>query len=156
MTLLGWLYWLAYQVLSLVFLLLGIPVVGLLAATRSWKRRPSRSPMFPGLTWAWRFEPLTFPFGNEEDGIGGNKQTAPTPIAAFKWSALRNSANNLRLLPGISYVLPDKPTVHRMGPATIITSGWRQCVYVGGFHFGWLMAADWGKGWRSWPVIAHN
>lgn len=155
---LGWLYWTVYQLLSLVVTLVGFPVVGILAACRCWTIRKSLHPMFPGPTWAWRGGWLTALWGNEEDGIGGPRNLAPTPWSAFVWCAWRNSANGLRLLPGASFVLPASPAVRYFRGGYVATVGWRQALAFtlgrSTYRIGWMIDDDAQAGWRSWPIVA--
>lgn len=153
----SWIYWVLYQILSLFFTIIGFPVVAVLATLRAWKLRPSKSPMFPGhAVWAWRGSWLTFIWGNEEDGIAG-PGIIPTPYAAWHWSAYRNSANNMRLVPGASVTLTGPVTVKLRPWGSVITYGWRSCViYSRGlntYRFGWMLSPEANTGYRSWPVL---
>jgi hypothetical protein len=145
---LGWLYWILYQLLSFfVFFPIGLVVLAPLAAMRMWYQRSNYSPMFPGrVVWAWKGGWLTFVFCNEEDGICGG--VYPSPLAAYDWSAIRNFANNMRLLPLASITLKGPVTVK----GRIVTYGWRQCIYFGNFRFGWLLPKEGTTGYRAWPV----
>ena len=146
---LGWLYWIIYQLLSGVVTAVGLVVIAPLAYFRCWEYVDGRNPLFPGrkvLSWKWRYATLLW--CNDESGIGG-----PGRWDAYEWSAIRNSANNMRILPGASYLITGAPKVTHYGSFTVLTDGWRQCVVIGKRKFGWLMNADSQAGWRSWPVI---
>ncbi|MDB6085200.1 MAG: hypothetical protein JWN43_3081 [Gammaproteobacteria bacterium] len=104
---LGWLWFVIVQLIELVALILGLIVLLVLAATKCWYIRESR--YFPGRQiTVWRGGYLSWPWGNEEDGVTGEASTqraatyaARYPnirIRAFMWSALRNPANNLRFV----------------------------------------------------------
>jgi hypothetical protein len=94
------LYWVIQNV-ALALLLIGIPVIGILAYFRLWRNAgggiggPSR--------WQWRGGYLTWIWGNLEDGIVGPGMIL-TSWNAFYWSGLRNPVNNLRFVPGVSRV----------------------------------------------------
>jgi len=143
-------YWAAYQLLSVPLVLAGFVVVPLLAACKAWTSRPSKSPMFPGIVTAWKFEPLTLPWGNDENGVDNGTGSR---WQAFVWSALRNPSNNMRLLPGAScYSINPQFRDYGWGYTAIDEDG-RWCVNIGGKKFGWLINRDAKKGWRSWPVF---
>ncbi len=101
------LWFLAIQDASLILTVVGWPVVGALALCFAWRLvpPPAAALRFPGVTGAprfqWRGGALTFLWGNLENGIVGPAETL-NRWNAFVWSALRNSANNLRYLPGVS------------------------------------------------------
>lgn len=160
----GWLYWLAYQLLALQLTAFGIVIVGVLAYFRAWRTRESRLPAFRGRTvTAWRFEPLTTLFGNDEDGVTGPDWYLPDADPrwrAFVWSALRNSANGMRLLPGAFVVLEHAPTYREHRRGYVATYGWRQCVTVriGGsrFRLGWLIPENAAAGYRAWPIFGRR
>jgi hypothetical protein len=157
---LGWLYWTVYQILSAVVMLVGFPVVGILAACRAWHIRESYLRAFPGPTWAWRGGWFTALWSNEEDGVGGMRRIPPTPWAAFVWCAWRNSANGMRLLPLAYFELPVSPAVRYTPGGYVATVGWRQCrafTFRGTpYRIGWMIDDDAQPGWRSWPVIARR
>lgn len=75
--------------------LIGLPVCGALAVLRAW--RPIAGKL------QWRGGRLTWLWGNLENGIVGPGMTL-NRWSVFYWSALRNSVNNLRYMPGISKV----------------------------------------------------
>lgn len=158
----GWLYWLAYQLASIPVVILGVPVVAVLAATRSWRRRPSRLPMFRDRTViAWRYEPLTLPWGNDEDGVIGPDWHLPgrdERWRAFVWSAIRNSGYGLRLLPRALRTLTDDAVTRELGPFLLSTSGDLQCVHLRTgrrtLHIGWRVWTDSRAGDRAWPTLS--
>ena len=150
---LGWLYWLAYQLASIVLMPVGWLVIGIAAACRAWEQRPSVYPYADGrIRWQWVW-PVPTIWSNEEDGIAGNAD--PTPWTAFKWSALRNSANNLRCAPGAYFVCDSTQLKFKDYPwGYVATQGWRQCVNYKGFRFGWLIPRTASTGSPAWPVIS--
>jgi hypothetical protein len=145
-------FWLGYQLKSLGYSLLGLAVVPYLLARKLYAPEPSRLAIFPDRTviaftpdWAW-------PWINWEDGQFG-------PYTGFwgalYWSAIRNSANGMRILPGACFLTEKAQiVVRKRGPFTIVTHGDYWCVYLGSFRFGWNIDPDAGDGWRCWPVIA--
>jgi len=151
MKVVGWvLYWLAYQALSLPLVIIGFPVVGLLAAFKAWYVRDSKNPMFPGKVTAWKLEPITLVWGNDEDGVDNGTGSR---WKAFLWSACRNPTNNMRLFPGAScYSINPRFRDYSWGYVAVDDDG-RWCVNVHGLKFGWLINRDAKKGWRSWPVL---
>lgn len=156
---LGWIYWAAYQLLSLLVLTpLGMLVLGVMAPLRLWTRRESYMPAFPGEVWAWRGGWLTAVWGNEEDGIGGRHRIDPSPRAAWLWCAWRNSTSGMRLLPGAYFELPHPPHVRTTSDGYVATIGWRQCRafrFRGTpYRIGWMIDDDAQAGWRSWPIVA--
>lgn len=98
-------------------------------------------------------------FDNEEDGCAGalwyqsENVLRPYWLNAYIWSAWRNSVNNQRRLPLVSCVLDSTPTVAKLGPFTVVSCGWRQCVYVAGFRFGWLISPTGARGDLCWQVV---
>jgi hypothetical protein len=92
-TTMGWLYFLAVQLVALALFPVGIVVVGVLAATRSWTFDINTQRYHWLGKWAWIFD-------NDEDGIfSGPPSLERHPRwNAFVWCALRNSVNNLRFL----------------------------------------------------------
>ncbi len=103
MKVLGWVWFVIVQLIAFAFFLVGIVVLLPLAFARAWVDRPSR--YFPNRTvTAWVGGWLTFPWGNEEDGVTGadfyQKRFKPSHLwlCAYLWSAWRNSANNLRFV----------------------------------------------------------
>ena len=152
---LGWLYWLAYQIVSIALMPVGWLLVGVASICWDWQERPSRYPYADGrVRWQWKF-PLLWLWCNEEDGIAGGP--TPTPLAAFKWSALRNSANNMRALPGAFFVCDSASLTFRDYPWGYVASqGWRPCVKFHGFRFGWLIPRTAATGSPAWPVISIN
>jgi hypothetical protein len=150
---LGWIYWIFYQLLSGVVSLLGLVVIAPLAYFKCWEWVEGRNPLFPNrkvLSWKWRY--VTLPWCNDESGIDGFN-LVPGRLSSYRWCALQNSANNLRLLPLASFKFEEPPTVKHYGPFVVMTYGWRQCIQLGDRRIGWLMHTDFGRGWRSWPVI---
>ena len=132
-----------YLVIELPLTVLGIPIVYKLAKDKAWYARPSK--FYPGKTilawkpsWAWLW-------GNEEDGVTGaqwwhdkNPTWSETKLA-FQWSALRNSVNNLRYVPGLRCIVnPSKVKVSRLGKAYIA----RQGVYAGLTYDGTTLGDD--------------
>lgn len=90
------LLFIAIQIASLVLVLVGIPVVGLLAYLQVWEK--------PAIAAQWHWASRAFwIWDNAEDGICA-PGTTPTVWGAFYWSALRNPCNNLRFVPGVSKV----------------------------------------------------
>lgn len=72
------------QTANIVLSVLGYPVIGVLAVFN----------VCPWPRWCWIWN-------NEEDGIYGPGKPH-TRWQMFYWSALRNSCNNLRFVPGVS------------------------------------------------------
>jgi len=149
----GWIYWLIYQLLSLSLGLIGLFLLIPFAALKLWKHRRGLNPMFPDriITAWWLGTSIMFPWCNEEDGVAPGPH--PTRWSAYKWSALRNSVNNMRMLPGASFYVDDTMTVKQYTWGAVVTQGWRQCVCVAGRHIGWMMTPDAQPGWRSWPTL---
>lgn len=159
MTILGWLYWVVYQLLSLLATLIGIPLCYALATTRSWRLRDSKNQHYKRQVTAWKYEPLTLLWGNEEDGVTGAEwfhkanQTRTDVQIAFEWSALRNSANNMRLLPGAMAVLKKSDIIYRdTAHGFVATFGWRQCIEWRGFRIGWRITKAAEDGDYTWPI----
>ena len=150
---LGWLYWLAYQSLSIALWPIGLLLVGVASALEMWKLRPSRKPYDDGrICWQWSSWVL-FPWSNEEDGVAGG--FLPSRVTAFEWCALRNSSNNLRCLPGAFFVCDSATlTFKDYSWGYVATQGWRQCVEWHGIRFGWLIPRTASTGSPAWPVLS--
>lgn len=154
----NWFHWLVFQVLSLVVALLGLLVVPVLAYTRSWKKRFSRSHIFQGReVMAWRYEPFTLPWGNEEDGVIGHPSWLPGKddrYRAMRWS-FRNNAYGLRVLLNGEITLHKPVVTKKIIPGfKLCISGNYQCLHVFGvFRFGWRMYPESAVGDISWPVF---
>ena len=71
--------------------LLGIPVCAVLSLTRAWHVE-GHTIQWPRWAWIW---------SNEVDGIVAPGEPL-TRWNAFTWTALRNSVNNARFVPGVS------------------------------------------------------
>jgi hypothetical protein len=80
--------------LSLVLAIIGLPIVAYLAATKDWVMGAS---IVGKPIWVWKSE-WAWLWSDSDQGIVGSG--TPTPLAAFKWCALRNKVGNLRLLTG--------------------------------------------------------
>jgi hypothetical protein len=157
----GWFYWGAWQLLSLVATIVGIPVLLPLAYFGLWETRPGKSWLFPGINVAaWRGGWLTFLWDNEEDGVTGADWyrrihgNRPAWLNAYLWSAWRNAANGMRWLPGAAFLVDkNQLSIRKTATGYVATHGWRQCVVWRGLRFGWLINLDADTGWRSWPVL---
>jgi len=148
----GWLYWIAYQVIGLALMVIGWVLLIPFAALKLWYTIPSRNPMFADRAiTAWRGGWLTLLWGNDENGV------APPPAtrwSSYVWTAWRNPANNMRLLPGASFFI-DSANLKIVSNSVgyVATCGWRQCIVYRGVRFGWLIPPDAATGWRAWPVV---
>lgn len=102
--------WLVYfVVLDLSLIVVGVPLVCVLARRRAWIARGSQ--IYPGVrVLAWRSR-LAWLWGNEQDGVTGanwfrmEHRNKSDRWCAFQWSALRNPCNNLRFVPIINPVI---------------------------------------------------
>ena len=100
-TLGGWILFALMQCVLAAFFLVGTVLLIPFAALRAWRPRPSK--IYTDRTvLAWRGGWLLYPWDNEEDGVTGNASYrahyADSGLSAYRWSAWRNSANNLRFL----------------------------------------------------------
>ena len=108
---LGWLYFAAFQIVAFVLaVFIGSWLIAGLAFAKCYTVRESY--YYSGRQiLAWRGGWLTFPWGNEEDGIDGLRGGSPDQfwwrdrtlgmprwMQIWLWSAFRNSTNNLRFL----------------------------------------------------------
>jgi hypothetical protein len=151
---LGWLYWIVYQLVSIALMPVGIVLCGIASLCHDWTQRPSRYPYADGrVRWQWSFF-LLWLWCNEEDGIEPGT-LVPSPWTAFKWSALRNSANNMRALPGAFFVCDSsKLTFRDYSWGYIATQGWRQCIKYRRLRIGWLIPRTASTGSPAWPVAS--
>ena len=151
---LGWFYWVLYQCASLALFVIGLPLVAVLSLLHFWKcEEQPRVEWGREHGWHWRSK-LFWLWDNDEDGI--TPYYLPDFKSVWRWAAWRNSVNNMRFLRGAFFVVPDRVEWHSywQGRVWIVTSGWRQCVFLfGKFRFGWGLYPGFTKGWRSWPVI---
>lgn len=165
---LGWVYYILYQLISLVGTIIGYFLLIPFCIFKSWEIRPGRSSIFPNrIAYQWKYKFL-FPWSNEENGIQGGIIGPMNSLSVYKWSALRNPVNNLRfILPGASFLTKKKEhsyyTTDTMSTTytLTITNGWRQCIvffYKGTpkLRIGWLLHPSDGDDWRSWPVFQIN
>lgn len=95
---LGWLDFIAIQMIALILFPIGLLIVGYKAFTREWEFDMKRQQYH----WAGWGGHLLWLFDNDEDGIFG-----PLPLVivvknprwqSFYWCALRNPVNNLRFI----------------------------------------------------------
>jgi hypothetical protein len=108
-------FWPLYLGLSLLLDIVGLVLLVPLSAAHAW--RVTASTPYPGrLVESWRGWPLTWPWGNEEDGVTGppwwrvrmglpvtvNGPWWREALSAYRWGALRNPSNNLRFVPLIN------------------------------------------------------
>lgn len=168
------LVWLVYAALVLPLLILGIPVVALMAAfpTQTIVMRYSRH--YPDrwvLTWQWRW--LDVIFGNDEDGLDGLPidrytggyewpfgpvmqrqrwwldKTRDWPVwrRIFVWSALRNSNANLRFLPFFGMKINPSRMSYASGDSWwLVWQGPRA-----GFRWFWSAGRCFWIGWKMKP-----
>jgi hypothetical protein len=109
---LGWLWFAVVQTVTVVFNLLGLVLLIPFCLELAWEPCPSRFNS-DHLIDRWRFGPLNWVYSNPEDGVSGehslvhagpNGTGARVPYMpganpawrAYCWSALRNSADNLK------------------------------------------------------------
>ena len=88
----------ALQAAALALAIVGLPICAVLAALSPWSivSQPGYKPNlivagWPSWAWIW---------SNDEDGVRPTGYT--TRWGIFKWTALRNSVNNFRFVPGVS------------------------------------------------------
>ena len=90
----------AIQALSLVLFIIGIPICAVLAYG-DFSKQDFTNGLYHWPKWAWLFD-------NQEDGtcpLWYQAQTRGKFVdTEFRWTAFRNSVNNLRYVPGISGV----------------------------------------------------
>ena len=152
-------YW-KFQFESFGWLLLGIPVLLVLAYLGLWVKRFSKLEDFKYRSiyawtppWAWRWN-------NEEDGVippalvnGVPYMTTSAPWwRAYVWSAFRNSVAGLKAEWATHILQP--VTVEHHSFYSITRSGPYWCVYVmTWFRFGWLVNVRAQPGDRTTPVL---
>lgn len=150
---LGWLYWAAYQIVSLVLIAIGTFLVLPAALGERWHTRPSKNSFFaprPVTAWDWR---ILCPWDNEQDGVAGASwyrakyRYRKAWLNAYIWSVFRNGSNNMRRLPGAMFEVTATP------------DRWRSCKVFRAFghvwRIGWLIAAppfEPGVTYLAWPV----
>lgn len=154
---LGWLYWAVYQAIDIVLFPVGVVLVGIASLCGAWERRNSKYPYADGRNrWQWKWS-LLWLWCNEEDGITYFGKGDPDPKSAFAWCAWRNRVNNMRTLPGAFFVCDSAKLTFKDYPfGYVATQGWRQCVMVKGFRFGWLIPRTASTGSPAWPVISFS
>ena len=153
------LLWLLVQVVSLVLALAGFVLVDWQAREKRYAPRLStRYPFREILAWT---APWMYPYQNEEDGIDGLRRGALEQAwwynetrelsvidRIWRWSAWRNSVNNLRFMPWFSCQI-DSPKVRSIGTArNDQVPGWFlvwQGAYAGFYRQGatWLVHIGW-------------
>lgn len=161
---LGWVYWFIYQILGIALLFAGIIPIYIMARLHLWYERDSKFWMFPNnKVTAWRGGWLTFIWGNEEDGVTGAQwfldQNADRPAwkNALIWAGVRNYADNMRLLPGASFLAKKADvTIKETATGYYAYTGWRSCYVFKAFgktyRIGWLLNNPATDGDRAWPV----
>jgi hypothetical protein len=145
MTILGWTYWAAYQLVSIVLTVIGWPLLGVLAFLELWVKKDNK--------WQWRGGWLTWLWCNNEDGIIPPGARVPDSLLTWHWSAWRNSVNNMRLIPGAFFLTDNTLTYKMYSWGYVATQGWRQCVMYKRYRFGWLISLGATPGYRCWPVL---
>lgn len=108
---LAWVWYTIVQLISLMAALIGVVVlIPVCLAFQYTAGRPAKSIKDGRVIDAWKWDWMNFIYGNPEDGvsgvfariwINGTTQTPYMPNAwapwrAYCWSALRNSADNLK------------------------------------------------------------
>lgn len=117
---LKWVYFVAIQLIHLVFFVIGLVVLAPFCATGAWTLSEKRSIKDSGrVIDRWRFKPVNFIYGNPEDGVSGEwarlsdgERYLPdaTPAwRAYRWSAIRNSVDGLKYVFTLS---GEGPLVH--------------------------------------------
>jgi hypothetical protein len=143
--------WPAYMALDLALAIIGVPIVAMLAYTKTWTIAPGgfvgrKIAYWPKWAWLW---------GNDEDGVIGSYEFQTDHYnwsdsrKAFVWSALRNSVNNLR------YVWPIRTMVNKPAGAsyayelftvTFLWQGFKTYLRIDTdshyFHIGWRLMED--------------
>jgi hypothetical protein len=162
MTIVGWIYWIVYQLLSLVFEIVGFVLLIPFAAFGLWTTRPGKSPLFSGRTvTAWVGGWLMQPWDNEEDGVVPPALVNGQPymsgksdrLRAYVWSAWRNPTSGMKILPGASFKCSDNVKVTIKPWGYIASDGWRPCLAYKFIRIGWVINPDAQAGWRSWPTL---
>lgn len=107
---LSWCWFVVVQLIMLVALVLGLLILIYPCVKRAWVQSGQRSIKDGRPIDRWRCRPLNWVYGNPEDGVSG--QTALVMVnpviagpylpsaddrwRAYRWSALRNSCDNLK------------------------------------------------------------
>lgn len=117
---LKWVYFVAIQLIHLVFFVIGLVVLAPFCVMESWwvSDKPSIKDHARGVD-EWRWNPLNFIYGNPEDGVSGQfallsdgsryMPGANPAWRAYCWSALRNSVDGLKYV----FTIPGEgPLVH--------------------------------------------
>lgn len=121
------LLFLLIQLVSLVLVVVGVPLVGALAFFRQWRIVEFRELVAEGVTrvtplWEWKGGKWTWLWSNDEDGVFGYRPRILARWSAFVWSALRNPCNNLRFVRGVSRV--GRPLWQWVGNTYYAQAGW--------------------------------
>jgi len=105
--------------------------------------------------WAWIWD-------NDEDGVAPSWYREKHPDwsfekTAFRWSALRNSVNNLRYVKGVS--APGRPLMYRTWTWQVPVVAWRTWGFVSYPKVAAVQTRQfyWKAGWQpntGWPVIS--
>jgi hypothetical protein len=82
----------ALQIVQIPLTILGIPIVGALAAAGA----------FHLVNGQWHFHTDFWLWDNDQDGVCAPGIDTPTRWQVFYWSALRNPAHNYGSIPGVS------------------------------------------------------
>lgn len=105
-----WLYFAFTQLVSLLAMLIGLPLLGVLCYMRGWEAAEQayvpdwqhEAGLPPKAINRWKSSWINKIWGDDEDGVTGvswyNDNTMPSRWLAYRWIALRNNANNLRFV----------------------------------------------------------
>lgn len=152
-----------YVLIDLPLFIIGLPIVAALAYTQQWQwvstGKDDIGAKF-GHQWEW---PRTFwLWGNDEDGVLADplyrmkKQREGWSLShiAFVWSGLRNSANNLRFVPGLTCIVRPSKVRYKIfsGPKAGQSTG-SYLVWQGLYtRLEWTTKWFWlGIGWKIRP-----
>lgn len=130
----GWIWYAGAQLIGIVWLILGIFIIGAASACKAWTDPPDAKSLKPLPDrmvvdrWKW---PINGIYGNPEDGVSGRQAYGPTWAGpfnasgsrwyAFEWSGLRNWANNWAY---ITWPFPWTPPLYA-SKSGAIKLGWK-------------------------------
>lgn len=168
--------WAAYFALSLPLVVLGVPLIAVLAALpQATARRPSQHYKDGRIVTVWTWRWINYIWGNDEDGVDGMPLASQSVTIGidgvqgrqgwwvqktagwsrwriiFMWAALRNSTANLRFAPFFGMVI-DPTQVHSVAGGSWWLA-WQHC--KSGFWFSWNVNRYFWIGWKVKPADAN-